>query len=139
MPSSPKMSKTYFDWDEKPELNITPLVDVMLVLLAILMVISPNIVYEELIRLPQGSAQKEITEKKEMEISISQDRKIKLGEKQFAFENFNDNFILLAPSYPKDSTVRISADGRLNYSDVMYILSAVKKAGFQNVSLVTAQ
>lgn len=128
-----------FDWDEKPELNITPLVDVMLVLLAILMVISPNIVYEELIRLPQGSAQKEITEKKEIEISISDQRKIKLGDDQFAFETFADDFIQLAPSYSKDSVVRISADGRLNYSDVMSILSVVKKAGFQNVSLVTAQ
>ena len=36
-----------YDWDDKPELNITPLVDVMLVLLAILMVIAPNIIYEE--------------------------------------------------------------------------------------------
>jgi biopolymer transport protein ExbD len=128
-----------FDWDEKPELNITPLVDVMLVLLAILMVISPNIIYEELIRLPQGSAQKVVSEKKEIEILISQDRKIKIGENQFQFEVFQDNFIQLAPSYPKDATVRISADGRLNYSDVMSVLSAVKKAGFQNVSLVTAQ
>jgi len=132
------MSKM-FDWDEKPELNITPLVDVMLVLLAILMVISPNIVYEELIRLPHGSSQKVITEKKEIEILISQDRKIKIGESQFKFEVFQDNFIQLAPSYQKDATVRISADGRLNYSDVMSVLSVVKKAGFQNVSLVTAQ
>lgn len=128
-----------FDWDEKPELNITPLVDVMLVLLAILMVISPNIVYEELIRLPKGSAQKEITKKESIEISISSDRNVKVGNDQFEFETFADNFIRLAPAYPADSTVRISADGRLNYSDVMNVLAVVKKSGFQNVSLVTAQ
>ncbi len=128
-----------FDWDEKPELNITPLVDVMLVLLAILMVISPNIVYEELIRLPQGSAQKEVTEKKEIEISINDKKIIKIGDRQFKMENFPDSFILLASSYPSDSTVRISGDGRLEYSDVMKVLAVVKKAGFQNVSLVTAQ
>lgn len=128
-----------FDWDEKPELNITPLVDVMLVLLAILMVISPNIVYEELIRLPKGSAQKEITKKELVEISISNERNVKVGNEQFKFNTFADDFIRLAPSYPADSTVRISADGRLNYSDVMNVLAVVKKAGFQNVSLVTAQ
>lgn len=128
-----------FDWDEKPELNITPLVDVMLVLLAILMVISPNIVYEELIRLPQGSAQKEITEKKEIEMSISDQRKITIGSDQYNFETFADDFIRLASIYPNDSTVRISADGRLSYSDVMSVLAIVKKAGFHNVSLVTAQ
>lgn len=128
-----------FDWDEKPELNITPLVDVMLVLLAILMVISPNIVYEELIRLPKGSAQNEITKKELIEISISSERNVKIGKDQFSFETFADDFIRLSPSYKKDSTVRISADGRLNYSDVMNVLAVVKKAGFQNVSLVTSQ
>lgn len=128
-----------FDWDEKPELNITPLVDVMLVLLAILMVISPNIVYEELIRLPQGSAQKEMTKKEQVQITISSDKKAKVGTTVLAYDSFADNFIQTASSYPADSTVQISADGRLNYSDVMYVLAVVKKAGFQNVSLVTAQ
>jgi biopolymer transport protein ExbD len=133
------MSKNYFDWDEKPELNITPLVDVMLVLLAILMVISPNIVYEELIRLPQGSAKKEISKKEEIEIAILQDRKITLNEKPYQLNTFSDDFIQIAPSYSKEAIVRISADGRLEYSDVMSVLAVVKKAGFQNVSLVTAQ
>jgi biopolymer transport protein ExbD len=128
-----------FDWDEKPELNITPLVDVMLVLLAILMVISPNIVYEELIRLPKGSAQKELTKKEQIQITISSEKKIKVGNNLFAYETFADSFIQSASAYPADSTVQISADGRLNYSDVMSVLAVVKKAGFQNVSLVTAQ
>lgn len=41
--------------DEVPDLNITPLVDIMLVLLAILMVTTPTLVYEEVIKLPDGS------------------------------------------------------------------------------------
>ena len=41
--------------EEKPELNITPLVDIMLVLLAILMVTAPSITYEENVHLPKGS------------------------------------------------------------------------------------
>lgn len=47
-----------FHWDENPDLNITPLVDIMLVLMAILMVTAPVMEYEENINLPQGSAQK---------------------------------------------------------------------------------
>ncbi len=43
------------DWDDAPELNITPLVDIMLVLLAILMVTTPAMVYQEKIVLPDGS------------------------------------------------------------------------------------
>ena len=47
-----------FDWDEEPTLNITPLVDVMLVLLSILMVTAPTMVYQEMVQLPQGSKKK---------------------------------------------------------------------------------
>ncbi len=36
-----------YDWEETPDLNITPLVDIMLVLLAILMVTTPAVIYEE--------------------------------------------------------------------------------------------
>jgi len=44
-----------YTWDDNPDLNITPLVDVMLVLMAILMVTAPTITYQEKIALPQGS------------------------------------------------------------------------------------
>lgn len=125
------------DWEEKPELNITPLVDVMLVLLAVLMVISPNIVYEELIKLPKGSAQTEVKEKKEIEIVINQSKKITVNKEPFTFETFDDNFNLFADRFPSDTVVRISADHRLDYGEVMAVMSAVKKSGFANISLAT--
>jgi len=127
-----------YDWDEKPELNITPLVDVMLVLLAILMVISPNIVYEELIRLPKGSAQKEVTQAPPVHITVSKDGKIYVNKKPFEYDTFKDNFYQYAQSLNSESTVTISADGSLDYSFVMGILAAVKQAGFNNVSLATS-
>ena len=49
-----------YDFNQKPDLNITPLVDVMLVLLAILMVTAPVINYEESINLPKGSKSKQV-------------------------------------------------------------------------------
>ena len=85
-----------YDWDEKPELNITPLVDVMLVLLAILMVIAPNIVYEELIKLPQGSAQKELSQKPPVHITINKDGEILVNKEKFDQLGFTDNFYLYA-------------------------------------------
>lgn len=127
-----------YDWDEKPELNITPLVDVMLVLLAILMVISPNIVYEELIRLPKGSAQKEVTKAPPVHITVSKDGKIYVNQKPFEYESFKDNFYQYAQTLDSESTVTISADQSLDYGRVMGILAAVKQAGFNNVSLATS-
>jgi biopolymer transport protein ExbD len=126
------------DWEEKPELNITPLVDVMLVLLAVLMVITPNIVYEELIKLPKGSAQIEVKEKKEIEIVITNTKKITVNKEPFVLETFDDNFNLFAHKFPSDTVVRISADHRLEYGEVMSVMSAVKKSGLANISLATS-
>lgn len=127
-----------YDWDDKPELNITPLVDVMLVLLAILMVISPNIIYEELINLPKGSAQTEVKEKKEIEILINASKEIKVNNQVFDFLTFSDNFSLFANDFSPETVVRISADHTLDYGDVMNVMSAVKRSGLTNISLATS-
>ena len=127
-----------YDWDDKPELNITPLVDVMLVLLAILMVISPNIIYEELINLPKGSAQTEVKEKKKIEILINASKQIKVNNQTFDFLTFSDNFRLFANDFSPETVVRISADHTLDYGDVMNVMSAVKRSGLTNISLATS-
>jgi len=128
----------HYEWDENPELNITPLVDVMLVLLAILMVIAPTIVYEELIKLPQGSAKKALSKKPPVSITINNKKEILLQGEKFQFKGFEDNFYLYAQDkLDVKSAVLISADKRLGYGDVMMILAAVKRAGFSEVSLAT--
>lgn len=127
-----------FEWDEKPELNITPLVDVMLVLLAILMVISPNIVYEELIRLPKGSAQKELSKIPPVNITITKEGTITVNKETFKRETFADNFYRYAQTLDTEATVMISADESLGYGEVMSVLSIVKRSGFREVSLATA-
>ncbi|PHS57048.1 MAG: biopolymer transporter ExbD [Sulfurimonas sp.] len=127
----------HYDWDDKPELNITPLVDVMLVLLAILMVIAPNIIYEEKIKLPQGSASQQLSIIPPVHISIDKEKNLKVNKDTFLYNAFMDNF----SSYSRDlnlrATVLISADKSLDYGTVMSILAAVKQAGFTEVSLAT--
>lgn len=70
-----------FDYNQKPDLNITPLVDIMLVLLAILMVTAPVMEFEEPINLPQGSKSKHIQDISNITITITKDRKIVLNKK----------------------------------------------------------
>ncbi len=60
------------NWDDEPDLNITPFVDVMLVLMAILMITAPTVTYEEKIDLPQGTQSKEV--KQESTITIRMDK-----------------------------------------------------------------
>ncbi len=126
-----------YDWDEKPELNITPLVDVMLVLLAILMVITPNIVYEELINLPQGSASKQIEKKSPVHIVVTKEGEVLVNKEKFDLMTFSDNFYLYSQKLDLKSSVMISADESLDYGVVMSVLAAVKLAGFSEVSLAT--
>ena len=78
--------------DEKPELNITPLVDIMLVLLAILMVTAPSITYEEKINLPQGSQKTSSSPTlKSLIVSINANKEIFINQDKFDFLSFADN------------------------------------------------
>ncbi|QFR48999.1 biopolymer transporter ExbD [Sulfurimonas lithotrophica] len=127
----------HYDWDEKPELNITPLVDIMLVLLAILMVIAPNIVYEENIKLPQGSTSKQLEKIPPVHISIKKDLTLKVNKDTFDLNSFEDNFYKYSRKLDLKATVLISADKSLDYGVVMGVLGAVKQSGFTEVSLAT--
>ena len=126
-----------YDWEDKPELNITPLVDVMLVLLAILMVIAPNIIYEESIKLPQGSITKQLSKIPPIHITIDKDLTLKVNKEVYLLNNFIENFYQKATTFNKNTTVLISADKSLEYGVVMSVLAAVKQAGFTEVSLAT--
>ena len=126
-----------YDWDESPELNITPMVDIMLVLLAILMVIAPNIIFEETIMLPQGSTSKQIEKIPPVHVTITKDKTIKVNKEIFQAESFGDNFYNYAKKLNLKASVLISADKRLDYGFVMSVLGAVKQAGFTEVSLAT--
>jgi len=127
-----------FLWDDKPELNITPLVDIMLVLLAVLMVTTPTITYQENITLPKGSKTAKKVSDNMLEVRIDKAKKIYVKSQTYTYPNFPDSFNLMAKQYnKKETSVFIRADKDLTYENVMYILKTVKEAGFTKISLVT--
>ncbi len=126
-----------FGWDDNPDLNITPLVDVMLVLMAILMITAPTITYQEKITLPEGSKSAETTRLKSLTIRMDKNKKIYVKKDTFDIATFADAFVNVAADYDKASDVYIRADESLPYKDVMYLLKSVKAAGFSKVSLIT--
>ncbi len=129
-----------FDWGENPDLNITPLVDIMLVLLAILMVSTPAVVYEELIKLPSGSKSSVVQKAPDLEIRVTSKLKIYIGKskKSIEYDSFPDTFPRkYSQEKNKDITVYIKADKDLKYEHVMRILGIVKDAGFRKISLET--
>ena len=126
-----------FGWDDDPDLNITPLVDVMLVLMAILMVTAPTITFQEQITLPQGSKTVKVEKPKTLTIRMDKDQKIYMGKDTYALGTFADDFVNQSAKFDKNSEVYIRADETLTYKNVMYLLKSVKAAGFEKVSLIT--
>lgn len=126
------------NFDEKPELNITPVVDVMLVLVAILMLTTPAMLYEESITVPKGSKTVQVDHSRSIEIFMSSKKEILIGKDRYEFESFADTFLLYANQFEtRDHKILIRADKSLLYADVVYILKSVKAAKFSKISLVT--
>ena len=126
-----------YSWDESPDLNITPLVDVMLVLMAILMITAPTITFQEQIDLPQGSKTVKVEKAKTLTIRMDKNQKIYLNKDVYALDTFADDFVNKSAKFDKKSEVYIRADENLKYKNVIYLLKSVKAAGFDKVSLIT--
>nr|WP_199767618.1 biopolymer transporter ExbD [Helicobacter baculiformis] len=126
-------------WDaDKPELNITPLVDIMLVLLAILMIATPTITYQEKINLPKGSKNTRTSKGDILEIRMDIQGKIYIHDKVYTYNTFHDAFAILARNYDKSTAIYVRADKRLPYENIIYLLKNIREAGFFKVSLVTS-
>jgi biopolymer transport protein ExbD len=126
-----------YDYNNKPELNITPLVDVMLVLLAILMLTAPVIEFEEQISLPRGSKSKQIKVSNKIDIFIKKNRTVLIDKTTYKLEDFIDSFILFTKNSNRNTPVHLRADKTLLYDDIVYILKSIKEAGFIKISLIT--
>jgi len=126
-----------YQWDDDPDLNITPFVDVMLVLMAILMVTAPTITYQEKIELPEGTQSSKVKKESSITIRMDRDKNIYFGEEQFTLANFRDNFMLKSKNFNFNTTVFVRADKALAYGDVIFLLKAIKDVGFTKVSLIT--
>ena len=132
-----------FNWDDEPDLNITPFVDVMLVLMAILMVTAPAITYQEKIELPQGTQSQEVSKESTITVVMQRDKSISLylnGKRKDVYKNmaeFNDNLMLITKKYSLNTTVFIRADKKLEYGSVTLLLKSLKDVGFSKVSLIT--
>lgn len=125
-----------FDWNEEPQLNITPLVDVMLVLLAILMLSAPIVIYTEDITLPKGSATRELSVQKKIRIAMNAQGSLKLDGQPVEAPQLLP--MLKARTFePQSQPVVLMADKTLPYGSVMGVLAMLKQGGFEKISLAT--
>ncbi len=117
------------------EMNITPMVDVMLVLLIIFMVAAPMMTQGVQVALPKADA-KPIEQEKPVEIMLKKDGTISVGSTIVAREELVTR--LTAIQENRDTAgILLRADKDIDYGTVMEIMAALQAAGMVDVGLVT--
>lgn len=119
------------------EINVTPFVDVMLVLLIIFMVAAPLLTVGVPIELPKTAATPLPTEQEEpLTIALAADGTVILQETEIDAETLVTKLRAIAAER-NDDKVFLRADGGVPYAQVMQIMGALNAGGFRNIGLVT--
>tara|TARA_B100000214_G_C23687640_1_gene499308 strand:+ start:189 stop:629 length:441 start_codon:yes stop_codon:yes gene_type:complete len=119
------------------EINVTPFVDVMLVLLIIFMVAAPLLTVGVEINLPNTEAKALPSEKEQpLTLSMTANGKLILQELEISTEQLIPKLRAISLER-EDDRIFFRADGMNDYEAVMKIMGALSAAGFPNISLVT--
>ena len=130
------MKKKYKTKKTISEINVTPFVDVMLVLLIIFMVTAPLLTAGIKINLPESSSVLKNEKKDPVTITIDSKGQIFLQKKKFTANDLIKKLSLLKKQN-KDLKIYLKGDKELNYGKIMNLMSLINKSGFKKVALVT--
>lgn len=118
------------------EINVTPFVDVMLVLLIIFMITAPLLATGIDVRLPKTEAGQLKQQDRPLTITVQADGRIYLQETQVTFEDLQPGLEALRGE-AKDAPIYLRADGKTAYEPIAAVMARVRQAGFTNLGLVT--
>ena len=130
------MKKKYHNKKTISEINVTPFVDVMLVLLIIFMVTAPLLTSGIKINLPESSSILKNEKKDPVTVSLNSKGEIFIQKKKFSKEQLIIKLTLLKKNN-KNLKIYIKGDKKLNYGKVMELMNLINKSGFKKVALVT--
>ena len=121
----------------KSDINVTPLVDVCLVLLIIFMVVTPLLQSGRAVQLPETDKPEKMPEgAKQLSVAIEHDGSIFLGDKWIPEDQLMATFQDIHERTP-DKNVVIKADRRIKYAEVRKVMKVLNQAGFPGVGLET--
>jgi biopolymer transport protein ExbD len=116
------------------EINVTPLVDVMLVLLTVFIVTAPLLMNAVKVKLPKASAEVAVTAPKTAHISVTDVGDVFLDQQKLAIPNLTSELNVLKQR--EDPAVEIYADEHAEYGTVAKVLAAIQRAGISKFSFV---
>jgi len=120
------------------EINVTPFVDVMLVLLIVFMVAAPLLTAGVQVDLPNAQAKPLPQDSKPLEITINHEGAIFLVETEIGLNELVPRLMAIAGNN-RDTRIYVRGDTRLDYGQVMQVIGAINAGGFTRVALVAEQ
>lgn len=120
----------------KAEINVTPFVDVMLVLLIVFMVAAPLLTVGVEVDLPDTEARALTTSEEPLTLTIRADGQIFLMDTAIEFEELGPRLNAISGA-GSDARIYIRADDGAEYGDVMRVMARVSSSGYTNIGLVT--
>jgi biopolymer transport protein TolR len=118
------------------EINVTPLVDVMLVLLIIFMVSAPLLTVGVPIDLPESKAGSLNEEKEPLTISVNNEGEIFLQDTKISLDDLVPRLNAIT-NQGYEERIYVRGDRNVNYGQVMRVMGTISSAGFRRVALVT--
>ncbi len=120
------------------EINMTPLIDVMLVLLVIFMITAPLLTSGVNVNLPNGavSNQKSNNDEKSIIISIDKNGKVYIGDAETPIDSIPSKLRHMHGAYDQPK-IFIRGDKNNSYGKIMDVMAKISSAGFKKVMLVT--
>ena len=121
------------------EINVTPLVDVMLVLLIIFMISAPLLTVGVPLELPQTDASAVETNNEPLTVSVDQQGAIFIGDSETRFDDLATRLLTEADGSEQatERPVFVRADGRAPYQAVARVMARLSGAGFTKMNLIT--
>ncbi len=120
------------------EINVTPFVDVMLVLLIIFMVAAPLLTVGVPIELPETEANSLNSETQPITVSVNQDGNIYLQETEIPLDEVVAKLQAIATTGYQER-IYVRGDRNADYGTVMKVMARISSAGYKNLGLVTLQ
>lgn len=118
------------------DINVTPLVDVMLVLLIIFMVAAPLLVTGVAVDLPKTAAKALPTDEKPISVTIDAQGRRYVGDEALDADGFSQRLTALREARGDDARVIVRADAAIPYGNVAALLADVTSAGFTHIALM---
>ncbi len=118
------------------EINVTPMVDVMLVLLIIFMVTTPLIQQGVKVSLPETKAAPVEADEKKLVVSIDLAKRVYIGEAEVTLAEFEEKLRTNAKAQ-QEKEMYLHADRDLPYGLVVDVMAAAQRAGVTNVGMIT--